>query len=298
MAGVSGGELALAISSAGGFGFIGAGYMTSEELLIEADLAGDARHGIGFITWRLHHDEAALETILARKPEAIFLSFGDASRFAPRIRRSGAILFMQVHSLGGAKEAARLGADVIVLQGAEAGGHGATRALGPLVDEVINANLGPVILAAGGISNGKSLAAALVRGVSGAVLGTAFYAAEESLAHLDAKRRAVSASGDDTERSDLFDVARGLSWPNGWTLRTAKNAFTRRWHNGKNFAGAGPAEKARFAHAARTGDHDIAPIIVGEGVGLAERIEPAANILSKISLGAESALRSAPLLLR
>ncbi|WFL77722.1 nitronate monooxygenase [Altererythrobacter arenosus] len=298
MAGISGGALAYAVGRAGGFGFVAAGYLTPEKVLRELALASGARHGVGFITWRVLQDPAAFEAVLERKPEAVFLSFGDAGPLVSKVRKAGALLFMQVQSLAAAREAASLGADVIVAQGSEAGGHGASRALGPLVDEVVNANLGPIIIAAGGISNGRGLAANLVRGASGALIGTAFYPARESLAHSAAKQRALAVCGDETERTNLFDAARGLNWPDGWTLRVASNVFSKRWRDAEGFASANSSERANFADAASVGDFDIAPVIVGEGVGLVERIETAADIISRIEREAEDALRDAPQLLR
>lgn len=298
MAGVSGGVLASAVASAGGFGFVAAGYLPIDEVLREVELCRGARHGVGFITWRLHNDRTAFDAVLQRKPEAVFLSFGDAEPFADKINASGAILFMQVQSLAAAREAAELGADIVVVQGSEAGGHGAKRALGPLLDDIVNADLEPIILAAGGIGAGRGLAASLVRGASGGVVGTAFYSAEESLAHPAAKARTLSLRGDETERSDLFDAARGFDWPGDWTLRAARNTFSRRWRDAEGFASASETARLEFAEATTAGDFDTAPLIVGEGVGLIERVEPARDIVSRIALGAESALKRSAQLLR
>lgn len=294
MAGVSGGRLALAVTEAGGLGFVAGGYLTASDLLDQIDLARGTRIGVGFITWRIHRNRQAFDAVLERKPSAVFLSFGNAKQFVAPIKTSGALLFMQVQSLAMAKEAADLGADVIVVQGTEAGGHGAERALGPLLDEVLSADLGPITIAAGGIGNGNALAASIVRGASGALLGTAFYAAEESLAHPAAKLHAVSICGDDTERSDLFDTARGLEWPQEWTLRSAKNTFSRKWRTGRRYLCASSTTKDAFARASIEGDFETAPVIIGEGAGLICSQEPASTILTRIEREAMFALRRAP----
>ena len=297
MAGVSGGVLAAQVSNAGGFGFVAAGYLTDQQVLAQLDKANGERVGVGFITWRVQEDRSAFDAVLDRKPPAIFLSFGDAAGLVEPVRKAGSTLFMQVQSLAGAWEATALGADVIVVQGSEAGGHGAQRALGPLLDEIRAADLGPIILAAGGIANGRSMAAALIRGADGVLCGTAFFAAQESLAHEAAKSRAICADGDKTERSDLFDAARQIAWPAGWTLRTAQNDFARKWHDAASFASASAEDRESFAQAVATGNFDIAPVIVGEGVGLLNSVETAGEILKQIEREAEDVLRRAPALL-
>ena len=297
MAGVSGGILAAEISRAGGLGFVAAGYLPKPELLREIELTEGERTGVGFITWRLHEDRSCFDAVLERKPAAIFLSFGDATNLVEPIRKAGAVLFMQVQTLSDARKAAALGADVIVVQGGEAGGHGAQRALGPLLDETIAADLGPIILAAGGIASGRGMASALVRGADGVVCGTAFYAAQESLAHRAAKFKAIHLDGDKTERSDLFDAAREIAWPSGWTLRAARNPFTLKWRDATGFASADDNQRSYFKRAVAEGDFEIAPVIVGEGVGLLTGIEPAREILLRIEHEAELSLRRASTIL-
>lgn len=131
--------------------------------------------------------------------------------------------------MAGAREAIAAGADVIVAQGTEAGGHGAARgtlALVPVVRDAIGAT---PLVAAGGIADGRGMAAALLLGADAVLCGTIFYVSEESLAHPRLRAEAVAASGDDTARSAVFDRARGLDWPAPWTLRARRNAFHDRW---------------------------------------------------------------------
>jgi nitronate monooxygenase len=123
MGNASGGALAAAVGRAGGLGLIGVGYNKEAWIEREFDAAGNTPVGIGFITWDLARTPARLDVALARRPKAVMLSFGDASPFAERIKRSGAALIMQVQSLAGAKQAAAFGADIIVAQGIESGVH-------------------------------------------------------------------------------------------------------------------------------------------------------------------------------
>ncbi len=298
MAGVSGGALAASVTRAGGLGFVAAGYAEPSEVLEQFELAGDAQVGVGFLTWRLEEDCSALDAILERKPPAIFLSFGDASEYAARIKASGAMLHLQVQTLSAARQAAEIGADVIVVQGTEAGGHGARRALGPLLREIVCADLGPYVLAAGGIGDGQSLASALALGADGVVCGTAFYAAAEALSHPRAKRRAIDLDGDCTSRGDVFDAARGIPWPSGWSLRAYKNAFVTRWRDKEGYALASQADRDAFANATIEGDFEIAPLLVGEGIGRVTQTEPAGDIVERFMSEAAATIAGCQALLR
>jgi NAD(P)H-dependent flavin oxidoreductase YrpB (nitropropane dioxygenase family) len=141
------------------------------------------------------------------------LSFGDASPFIARIKSAGIPVICQIQSLAQARQVLQEGADIIVAQGSEAGGHGAVRATLPLVPAVVDAVAASrrdvAVVAAGGIADGRGLAAALMLGAAGVLMGTRFHAAEESLLPRAAKNRIVSGSGDDTLRTKIFDIALG-----------------------------------------------------------------------------------------
>jgi nitronate monooxygenase len=294
MGGVSGGALAAAVSAAGGLGLIGAGYGDGEWLERQFTLAGDHRVGCGFITWSLAMRPELLDQVLAHHPAAIMLSFGDPRPFADAIRSAGALLVCQVQSLAHVEDALAAGADIIVAQGSEAGGHGAVRATLPLVPEVVDrAGDRAIVVAAGGIADGRGLAAALMLGAEGALVGTRFYASTESLAHPRAKARLVAASGEDTIRTTTFDIVRGIPWPPDFTGRALRNAFCGRWHGAEGALEAGQAkEMARYNAALALGDFETAAVFSGEAVGLVDRVEDAALILHRMVAGAEAALRA------
>ena len=136
---VADGRLAATVSRAGAFGIIGGGYGDEAWLVRELDAAGDARVGVGFITWSMAQRPRLLDLVLERRPPAIMLSFGEVGPHADKIKRAGAILICQVQTLEQAKDAAANGADVLVAQGAEAGGHGIARSTFPLVPAVVDA---------------------------------------------------------------------------------------------------------------------------------------------------------------
>jgi nitronate monooxygenase len=295
---VSGGQLAAAVGRAGGLGLIGPGYLGDDWINAQFDAAGNQPIGAGFITWVLAQGPERLKTVLARRPNAVMLSFGDASRYVDAIKKSGAKLILQVQSVAAAKEAVRLGADLVVAQGIEGGGHGvrpeAGRSLMPLLPAVVDAVSPVPVVAAGGIADGRGLAAALTLGAAGALIGTRFYAAAESLGHANAKARIVAASGDQTVRTRIFDIVRAIDWPLEYTGRAIVNDLTARWHGREaELERARPSEQPRYTAAAAAGDVDTAVVWAGEGLDLVRDVEPAATILGRIIDEAASALEKA-----
>jgi nitronate monooxygenase len=287
MAGVAGGALASAVSRAGGLGLIGGGYGDREWLVRELDIAGDAGVGLGFITWALARDPALLILALERRPRAIFLSFGDLRPHAATIARAGIPLIAQVQTLADARMAIAEGAQIIVAQGTEAGGHGGVRATMALVPAIVDAVGDVPVVAAGGIADGRGLAASLMLGAAGVLCGTAFYVALESLAHPNVKAAAVRASGDYTVRGQVFDMVRGLEWPDEWKIRTLANNFYRQWAGNPEELKASLSEQQRaYRLAQQSGDVATAAVIVGEAVDLVNEIESAA-IVARITKGAQ-----------
>ncbi len=288
MAGIAGGALAAAVSNAGGLGIIGGGYGDRDWLTRELAAAGNARVGVGFIGWSLDKQPALLDLALEHAPRALFLSFGSFRQYRDKIAQSSAIMIVQVQSVAQAREAVVDGADIVVAQGTEAGGHGSSRATLPLVPAVIDAIGDVPVVAAGGIADGRGLAAALMLGASAVLCGTAFFASREALSHPNAKQAAVAGSGDNTERSSVFDIARGIDWPAQWSLRTLRNRYTEQWGDDTETLRRNVSqEKKRYARAAEEGDTDIAAVIVGEGIDLVHASEPAAEIIGRIVSDAE-----------
>ena len=262
---VSDGKLAAAVSRAGAFGIIGGGYGDEAWLTREMDAAGDARVGAGFITWSMAKRPRVLELALERKPPAIFLSFGDIRPHVDKIRRAGARLICQIQTLEQAKDAVANGADIIVAQGAEGGGHGISRGTFPLVPAVVDAAKGIPVVAAGGVADGRGLAAAMMLGADGILMGTRFYASTEAAGSGEAKKRIVAANGDKTIRSILFDIARGNVWPAPYTGRLLENKFTEKWRGREaELLQNQDGEIARYSAARAAEDFDTAGVIAGE----------------------------------
>ena len=288
---VADGRLAASVSLAGGFGIIGGGYGDEAWLTREMDAAGDARVGVGFITWSMARQPRLLDLVLERRPPAVMLSFGDVQPHADRIKASGALLLCQVQTLEQAKQAITNGADVLIAQGAEAGGHGIARGTLALVPAVVDVAGDVPVAAAGGIADGRGLAAALMLGADGVLMGTRFYASQEAVGLQAAKDRIVAATGDQTIRSVLFDIARRNVWPAPYSGRVLRNDFSERWRGREvELLQKQAEEAARYAAARSAGDFDTAAVIAGEAVDLIGDIPPAAEIVARIATEAETLL--------
>jgi len=280
---VSGGQLAAAVSQAGGFGIIGGGYGDEPWLTREMDAAGDARVGVGFITWSMARQPRLLDLTLERRPPAIMLSFGDIRPHAEKIRRAGALLICQVQTLRQARDAATNGADILVAQGAEAGGHGISRSTFPFVPAVADALPGVPLAAAGGVADGRGLAASLMLGADGVLVGTRFFASQEAGGFASAKDRILIADGDRTIRGILFDIARGNLWPAPYSGRVLRNEFADRWQGREAELLQNQAEEMpRYAAARASGDFSTAAVIAGEAVDLIGDIPTAAEIVERM----------------
>jgi nitronate monooxygenase len=288
-------RLTLAVSDAGGFGILGGGYGNAEWLKRELALLVEARKtkplpfGVGFITWSLAKQPQLLDQTLAAKPDAVWLAFGDPAPFADKIKAAGAKLICQVQTVPMAQDAVAKGADIIVAQGTEAGGHGVSCGSMTLVPAVVDAVSHKVPVAmAGGVGDGRGLAAALMLGAQGVVLGTRFYASDEAAGDPNAKARIVAASGEDTSRSIVFDVSRENLWPAPYTGRCLINDHARRWAGREmELMRRMGEERDPFATAKQRGDFDIAPVIAGEVVGLIHDVAPAKEIVERMMAQAE-----------
>jgi nitronate monooxygenase len=288
---VADGRLAAAVSNAGGFGIIGGGYGDAAWLTREMDAAGDARVGVGFITWSLSRQPHLLDLVLERRPPAVMLSFGEVQPHAGKIKAAGALLLCQVQTVDQARQAIAQGADVLVAQGTEAGGHGMARGTLALVPAVVDVAGDIPVAAAGGIADGRGLAAVLMLGADGVLMGTRFYASQEAAGLAAAKDRLVAASGDATIRGVLFDIVRRNVWPAPYTGRVLANRFTERWRGREvELLQRQTEEAARYDAARAAGDFDTAAVIAGEAVDLIGDIPPAGEIVDRVATEAEALL--------
>src|SRR5215213_2381667 len=299
MGSAAGGRLAAAVTHAGGLGLVGSGYASTTAIRNELAEAGNARVGIGFILWALERNPAALDVALDARPEAIMLSFGDPTPFTGRIKQAGCKIICQVQTLEQAKKAADAGADVIIAQGRDAGGHsGTTRGTIGLVPAVVDAVAPIPVVAAGGIADGRGLAAALALGAAGISMGTRFTASRESLWDPAMKAAALAAGGDQTQQTRVFDIVRGAPWPAIYPGRALRNAFSARWDGREEALAIDQAQQERAYLATAPDDFSTRAVWAGEGVDLVNDAPPASEIIERIIAQAAATLRQGSQLVR
>jgi len=298
MAYAAGGSLAAAVSRAGGLGLIGGGYGDREWIDAQFDEADGVPVGCGLITWSVQQAPEVLDLVLAHRPRAMLLSFGDPRPLGERVRRAGVPLFCQVQNRRDAEVALEARADVIVAQGAEAGGHGDQRATFTLVPEIADllAARSPdtLLCAAGGVADGRGVAAALMLGADGVLVGSRLWATSEARVSDRMQSSAVAAGGDDTVRTSVMDIARKLAWPDRFTARVLRNRFTDEWHGREGeLRKSGEVAARGWVAGWIAGDPDRANTFVGEAAGLIRTVEPAADVIERMITEAGTLLAGA-----
>ena len=274
------------MSAAGGFGafggvtFEGPGWVTAQAELVRATT--DRPFGIGFITPFIEMMTPLFDAALAAGPDVIALSFSDPRPWLGQAKDAGARVLCQVQTLAAADDAVDAGADVLVAQGNEAGGHTGTMGLLPFLAAVVARHPDVPVLAAGGIGDGRTLAAALVAGADGAWLGTAFLAAQECEIDDAYKGAVVASDGGDTVFTRAYDIASGLPWPAGIGERVRRDEFTDQWHEREQQLREQPVAPASQ------------PVLYGQSAAFVPTVRPAADIVRQISADAERILRDRP----
>jgi nitronate monooxygenase len=293
MGSYAGGALAAAVSEGGGLGLVGGGRghldWLDRELAIVADRTNKP-WGVGFLCWAV--EVSAVQRALSRQPSAVLLSFGDPTPFVRLVRDAGARLIIQVTDLDEARRAVDLGADVIVAQGAEAGGHGGGpgRSTFSFVPVVADLATPTPVLAAGGIADGRGVAAALALGAAGALVGTRFQAAVETLADASVSAAIIAGSGEDTERSTVLDIARGVPWPARYPARALRHPFVERWHGREAQLAADDEAKRAYRNGVESGQLPRDPVWASEAIDLITDLRPAADLVRSLAAQAAATL--------
>lgn len=293
MGGVAGGALAAAVSRAGGLGMIGIGSAgTPEQLETELGMVSglELPYGIGLVGWVLERHPELLTVALAARPAVLCVSFGEDFTWVRRARDAGVLSATQVGDLRGARQAVDAGVDILVARGAEGGGHGdpgvgTLPLLAAMLDEVA-----VPVLAAGGISGGRALAAVLAAGAAGAWVGTALAAATEAATSDEARHALFEATETDTVTTRVFDIAQGYPWPEHLPERVLRNGFSERWTGHEGDLAAAEVTRAEFGAALAAGDPRQAPVNAGQGVGKLRAIQPAAQVIAELCADAHTLL--------
>jgi nitronate monooxygenase len=296
MGGSAGGALAATVGNAGGLGLLGGGNGNRNWLARELPIVTSGTRGpwgVGFQSWAV--DRATVELALESRPSAVMLSFGDPRPLAEPVRASGAALIIQVTSLDEARQALDLGADVIVAQGTEAGGHGARHGWSTLAFTPVVADLAaPVpVRAAGGIADGRGVAAALALGAAGALVGTRLLATAEALVDAADKKAIADGSGEDTERSAVLDIARGSRWPREYIARTMAHPFLDEWRDREDELAASPQARSDYQRGVASGELPPQPVWASQAIDLITDLPPAAEVVASLAAQAEETLARA-----
>nr|BFE63107.1 enoyl-[acyl-carrier-protein] reductase FabK [Dactylosporangium thailandense] len=304
-------DLAVAVSNAGALGALGVGLMPAPALTqtIAAIRAGTpGPFNVNCIT-AFTGDEQIDAICAARVAVASFHWGHPQQAWIDRLHAAGVQVFEQVGSVDAARAAVDGGVDAVVAQGQEAGGHNASTlplfALLPLVADAVGADA--LVLAAGGIADGRGLAAALMLGADGVWVGTRLVASTESAAHDGYKERLVAAAAEDTVSTSLF----GPDTPRFNPMRVLRNRVVREWADrtgdipdsplpviGETILGGRKIPMHRFSNLvpmrdATTGDLEEMALLSGQGVGLVHEIRPAAELIAEMTAQAEKLLGGA-----
>ena len=289
-------ELVSAVSNAGGLGTIGLSSRRSDEmaaLFATIRAQTSAPFGINFLLFAIN--DAALTAALAEKPAVASFAWAwsdqDLKPYFDRTHAAGALVTYMVSGVPDAIRAVKAGADVIIAQGSEGGGHVGTMGTLPLVPMVVDA-VGPVpVLAAGGIADGRGLAASLALGADGVLIGTKFLATNESPLSPNAKAAILDSDGHDTVLTEIPDIATSSTWPGAWS-RVRRNAFIAEWAGRENELRRRRGEVVRQIIAARAADDaDHLPLFFGQDAGLIDEILPAGEVVRRIVNEAEQVIR-------
>ena len=285
-------ELVAAVSNAGGLGILGA-------LLRPPDELRNAIHRIRTLTTRpfgvnhvlAHLDPAALDVTFEERVPVVSLAWGDPAAVIARAHAAGARIVHQVPTAAEAARAAAAGVDVIVGQGTDGGGHVGLVGTMPLVPAVVDAAAGVPVVAAGGIADGRGLAAALALGAEGVLMGTRFLATVEAPIPDGWKRLIVDAAESTTVRTTAFDRAVAMPWP-GAEVRAIRKAFLDDWSERPDAAAEHAAELGpRILAALAAGDFTTFPPMAGQSVGVIADVVPAGEVVRRTAAEAETVLR-------
>ena len=295
-------EITAAVSNAGALGSYGTAMRPFE--VIRQDV--ERLHGLTDRPFAVNHalrplNEEAFALTLEAEPRVISLALGLSADLVRRAHDRGIVVLQQVHTAEQARRAAELGADAIIAQGSEAGGFGGTVSTLTLLPQVVDAVAPIPVLAAGGIADGRGLAAALLLGAQGANIGTRFLASEEADVSEDWKARILAAQSEEAVKVEFAEAVFPPPTEGGFDTapRVLRTEFVDEWNRRPQEAAEHADElRADLMAALLEGRaHELVPF-TGQTVGLIHEIRPAAEIVRRIVEEADEVLRGAGRLFR
>jgi NAD(P)H-dependent flavin oxidoreductase YrpB (nitropropane dioxygenase family) len=293
--GASNGELAGRVSEAGGLGLIGASFVPPQELETMVARAREITAKPFGINLLLHATEERLDDVLQMQPAVLSTAWPrdeqDLGAIFAKAHDRGIRVMHMVQTVADAVRAAEAGADVIVAQGNEGGGHIGEIGTTVIVRQVVNAVAPVPVLAAGGFTDGAGLAAALALGADGVLLGTRFLATVEAPVPPAYKAAILASGGDDTIVTTISDTLSGRDWPGAWA-RLRRTRFIEEW------LGREPELRRRrevawaALEAAEESDPDYGLMWIGQSAGLIDSVVPASEVVQQVVGEAEEILRT------
>lgn len=290
MGGGTDARLVAAVSHAGGLGILAASFLTPEAIEAEVAMIRELTpmpFGVNLLLWR---SAEKVEAVLQHQPTVLSTAFGDPAPYVDQAHDAGALHVHMVSDVPSAVAAARAGVDLIIAQGDEGGGHVGLQSTFTLVPQVVDAVDVPVV-AAGGIGDGRGLAAALALGAEGVLMGTRFLATREAPIPDGWKRAILDAAGHDTVRTSIPDYASESAWPKPIAARAIRNAFLDRWlGREEEVRRLGNALGDQLREARRRDDPAEMNLLAGEVVGLIHDLPSAGALVERIVKEAEALL--------
>ena len=289
-------DLVAAVSQAGGLGILGVTGRTADEIREAANLIRARTtqpFGLNLLLFQVggRVPPEIVDVVLQSGGRVFSTAWGDPAPFVERAHQAGRLVMHMVATAEQARAAVQSGVDIIVAQGTEGGGHVGYVSTLALVPAVLDVADGRPVVAAGGIADGRGLAAVLAMGADGVLMGTRFLATPESPIPPSYKQAIVDAAGHDTVFSQLPDLAPEVKWPGAMT-RTIRNRIVDQWLGHEEELRQQGQRVGQEAQAARAqDDRENMWLMAGQSSGLVHAIEPAANIVRRISAEAEALLR-------
>lgn len=286
MAWTSTAELVAAVSNAGGLGIIGSGHMPGDlvrEQIQKAKALTDKPFGVNVMMLNPFLEEV-MDVIFTEKVAVVTTGAGNPGKYIPKLKELGTKVIPVIPSVALAQRMERAGADAVIAEGMESGGHIGELTTMAMVPQIVDAVKIPVI-AAGGIGDGRGLIAALALGAVGVQMGTRFMVAEECIIHPNIKAAIIKAKDRDT-------ITTGRS--TGHAVRCIKNKFSRELDEmEKNNASVEDIDNfgvGKLKISMVDGDVQNGSVMAGQIAGMVNKIQPAAEILQEIMTGAERTL--------